>query len=221
MVGSVEPPPGLWDKISRAVGLTGQQQAPLALSEPPPMPSTTPLLADQRAFESMQPIAPLSPPPPPPVAAHAPRRNRLRLRQRPNLAPNSISRLNSGPRPRLLASSPNVIRLSGRVKAYRSLAVAMTAIAAALLAIIGVQVISPGLLPGLGGKPVTQIVEVRPTADAAARANAGAVLAICRVAAGRRGGPAFILTVDGATKNFTVRKLGAPPIDVGRNYELG
>ena len=34
------------------------------------------------------------------------------------------------------------------------------------------------------------------------------------------GGPAFILTVDGATKNFTVRKLGAPPIDTSRSYEL-
>src|SRR5271154_4169074 len=53
MVGSVEPPPGLGDKISRAVGLTGQQQAPLALSEPPPMPSTTPLSQISEAFESM------------------------------------------------------------------------------------------------------------------------------------------------------------------------
>ena len=37
---------------------------------------------------------------------------------------------------------------------------------------------------------------------------------------GAAGGPAFILTVDGATKNFTVRKLGAPPIDPNKNYEL-
>ena len=37
---------------------------------------------------------------------------------------------------------------------------------------------------------------------------------------GAAGGPAFILTVDGATKNFTVRKVGAPPIDPNKNYEL-
>src|SRR5215470_4487151 len=39
MVGSVEPPPGLWDKISRAVGLTGQQQQPPVL--PPDVPPVT------------------------------------------------------------------------------------------------------------------------------------------------------------------------------------
>jgi anti-sigma-K factor RskA len=37
---------------------------------------------------------------------------------------------------------------------------------------------------------------------------------------GAAGGPAFILTVDGATRNFTVRKVGAPPIDPNKNYEL-
>ena len=37
---------------------------------------------------------------------------------------------------------------------------------------------------------------------------------------GAAGGPAFILTVDGATRNFTIRKVGAPPIDASRNYEL-
>jgi anti-sigma-K factor RskA len=33
------------------------------------------------------------------------------------------------------------------------------------------------------------------------------------------GSPAFILTVDGATKNFTVRRVAAPP-EPGRSYEL-
>ena len=37
---------------------------------------------------------------------------------------------------------------------------------------------------------------------------------------GSAGGPAFILTVDGATKNFTVRKVGAPPVEAGKSYEL-
>jgi anti-sigma-K factor RskA len=37
---------------------------------------------------------------------------------------------------------------------------------------------------------------------------------------GQSGGPAFILTVDGATRNLTVRKVGAPPTENGKNYEL-
>jgi anti-sigma-K factor RskA len=36
---------------------------------------------------------------------------------------------------------------------------------------------------------------------------------------GQNGGPAFILTVDGATRNFTVRKVGASP-EPGKSYEL-
>src|ERR1700761_4931279 len=36
MVGSVEPPTDLWERIRAAIGLTGQQQAPLELPEEPP-----------------------------------------------------------------------------------------------------------------------------------------------------------------------------------------
>ena len=36
---------------------------------------------------------------------------------------------------------------------------------------------------------------------------------------GIAGAPAFILTVDAATRNFTVRKVGAPP-EAGKSYEL-
>jgi anti-sigma-K factor RskA len=37
---------------------------------------------------------------------------------------------------------------------------------------------------------------------------------------GQSGGPAFILTVDGATRNFTLRKVGAPAAEPGKSYEL-
>jgi anti-sigma-K factor RskA len=119
------------------------------------------------------------------------------------------------------ADTATVVQLSGRVRAYRSLAVAMTAIAAALLAIIGVQVISPGLLPGLGGKPPAEVAEVKtpppaPVVTAAPTPSAQYVALL----QGAAGGPAFILTVDEGTKNLTVRKLGAPPIDPSKNYEL-
>ena len=126
------------------------------------------------------------------------------------------------PSPPPVVDETNVVRLDGRVRAYRNLAMAMTAIAAALLAIIGVQVASPGLLPGLGGKPATQVAEVKPT-PAPAPVPAPALVPSAQYVAllqGAAGGPAFILTVDGASKNFTVRKVGAPPIDPSKNYEL-
>ncbi len=92
----------------------------------------------------------------------------------------------------------------------------MTALAAALVAVIGVQLFSPDMLPApLRPKPRTQVVEVKtPAPPSAPSAQYVALLQ------GSAGGPAFILTVDGASKNFTVRKVGAPPVEVGKSYEL-
>jgi anti-sigma-K factor RskA len=182
MVGSVEPPTDLWERIRTTIGLTGQQQAPPVLAEPPPIAPAVAAIEEAMAA---------TPEPAPAVEAPPP-----------------------------AFDGANVVRLERRVRSYRNLAVSMTAIAAALLAIIGVQVASPGLLPGLGGKPVTQVAEVRPTpapAPAPALVPSAQYVALLQGAAG---GPAFILTVDGATKNFTVRKVGAPPIDPNKNYEL-
>jgi anti-sigma-K factor RskA len=231
MVGSVEPPPGLWDKISKAVGLTGQQpaaQPPSLLSseEPPPMPATpTPLSQISEAVASMEDAFAVPPPPPPspPLEAAPLPPVPPPMAAAPEVEPGPEFDFTPEFRPAPAAAASvdsNVVRLSGRVKAYRSLAVAMTAIAAALLAIIGVQVISPGLLPGLGGKPVTQIVEVRPTATPQPAPTLAPSSQYVALLQGAAGGPAFILTIDGASKNFTVRKLGAPPIDPSKNYEL-
>jgi anti-sigma-K factor RskA len=196
MVGSVEPPTDLWERIRTAVGLTGEQQAPLVLPEEPP-PIAPAFAAIEEAMAAtvhpmnVQPmtdtVEPMVPPVPPPAAAIA---------------------------------GDNVVRLERRVRSYRSLAVAMSAIAAALLAIIGVQVASPGLLPGLGVKPGTRVAQVNPVpvpVPAPALVPSAQYVALLQGAAG---GPAFILTVDGASKNFTVRKVGAPPIDPNKNYEL-
>jgi anti-sigma-K factor RskA len=194
MVGSVEPPAELWEKIRTALGLTGQSQA---APEPPPIaPEVHIDDAISEAVASMQ-ASSIAPPPP----AQAP----------PPSAPQQVS---APPAP------DNVIRLSARAKSYRNLAVAMTAIAAALLAIIGVQVISPGLLPGLGGVPRTQVAEVKPSPTPQVAPSVVPSAQYVALLQGAAGGPAFILTVDGATKNFTVRKAGAPPIDANKNYEL-
>ena len=187
MVGSVEPPTELWERIRTAIGLTGEPQAPLVLPEPPPIAPAFAAIEEAMAATEEAGPAPAYTTSPPPVV-----------------------------------DETNVVRLESRVRAYRNLAMAMTAIAAALLAIIGVQVASPGLLPGLGVKPGTQVAEVSPP-PAPAPAPAPTLLPSSQYVAllqGAAGGPAFILTVDGASKNFTVRKVGAPPIDPNKNYEL-
>jgi anti-sigma-K factor RskA len=62
-------------------------------------------------------------------------------------------------------------------------------------------------------KPRTQVVEVKTPSAAVPSAQYVAVLQ-------KDGGsPAFILTVDGTTRNFTVRKVGAAA-EPGKSFEL-
>ena len=105
------------------------------------------------------------------------------------------------------ADNSNVIRLSARVRRWRNVATFTTAIAAALVAMIAVGAYRPDLLPdAIRPKPRTQVVEVKtPPVPVPPSAQYVAVLQ-------KDGGsPAFILTVDGTTKNFTVRRVGAQP----------
>ncbi len=117
--------------------------------------------------------------------------------------------------PAEVVDTSNVIRLSAQARRWRNVASFTTAIAAALVAMIAVGVYQPDLLPdGVRPKPRVQVVEVRtPAVSATPSAQYVAVLQ-------KDGGsPAFILTVDGATKNFTVRKVGAAP-EPGKSFEL-
>ncbi len=158
MVGSVEPPPEVWEKIRAAVGHS-ELQAPIVL--PQAMP---------------------------PVASDI-------------------------IEPATMVERSNVIQMSGNVGRWRSVATFTSALAAALVAMIGIQIFQPDWLPeGLRPKPRTQVVEAKAPA-AAASAQYVAVLQ-------KDGGsPAFILTVDGATKNFTVRRVGAAA-EPGKSFEL-
>jgi anti-sigma-K factor RskA len=107
----------------------------------------------------------------------------------------------------------NVVAFPGQTRRWRNIATAMTAIAAALIAIVATQVVRPDLLPdGIRPKPRTEVVQI-PAPPTPAPAQYVAVLQ-------KDGGsPAFILTVDGATRNFTVRKVDAAP-EPGKSYEL-
>jgi anti-sigma-K factor RskA len=107
----------------------------------------------------------------------------------------------------------NVIRLTVRAKRWRNVASAMSALAAALVAMLAVEVYRPDLLPdALRAKPRVQVVEVK-TPQPTLSSQYVAILQ------GQAGSPAFILTVDGATRNFTVRKVGASP-EAGKSFEL-
>jgi anti-sigma-K factor RskA len=107
----------------------------------------------------------------------------------------------------------NVVAFRAPVRRWRNIATAMTAIAAALVALVVTQVVRPDLLPdSLRPAPRTRIVEIK-APPAAAPAQYVAVLQ-------KDGGsPAFILTVDGATRNFTVRKVGNTA-EPGKSFEL-
>jgi anti-sigma-K factor RskA len=163
MVGSIEPPAEVWDKIKTAVG-HAEPQSPLLLPDAAPSP--------------------------PPAAAEV---------VEPAAAPVDTS---------------NVIRLSAQARRWRRVATFTTAIAAALVAMIAVGVYQPDLLPdGIRPKPRVQVVEVKTPAVPAPSAQYVAVLQ-------KDGGsPAFILTVDAASKNFTVRKVGAAA-EPGKSFEL-
>jgi anti-sigma-K factor RskA len=119
----------------------------------------------------------------------------------------------AAPPPAPAVDNSNVIRLAGRARRWRNIASVTSALAAALVVMLSMQVYQPDLLPeGIRPKPRTQIVEVKTPPPPAA----GQYVALLQKDAGS---PAFILTVDAATRNFTVRKVGAQP-EPGKSYEL-
>jgi anti-sigma-K factor RskA len=117
--------------------------------------------------------------------------------------------------PPIAVDHSNVIQLPDRARRWRNIASVATALAAALVGMLAVQVYRPELLPdALRPKPRVQTVEVKtPAPSPVPSAQYVALLQ-------RDGGsPAFILTVDAATKNFTVRKVGTDA-EPGKSFEL-
>jgi anti-sigma-K factor RskA len=107
----------------------------------------------------------------------------------------------------------NVIQLAANARRWRAIATAASAIAAALVVMIGVGLSMPDLLPDSIRRKEVQVVETR--APPASTPSAQYVALLQKDG----GGPAFILTVDGATRNFTVRKVGASA-EPGSSFEL-
>jgi anti-sigma-K factor RskA len=185
MVGSVEPRPELWEKIRAAVG-HARPRSPIV----PPESASLSAIAEALASHGVV----------GPVAAPA-------VVDTPSVDTPSIEASAVEP--------SNVIRLAKSAQRWRMIATATSAIAAALIVMIGVGVSTPDLLPdGMRPKPKTQAAEVQ--APPPAPRASGQYVAVLQKDGG---GPAFILTVDQATRNFTVRKVGAAA-EPGSSFEL-
>lgn len=214
MVGTIEPRPIVWENIQREIAQAISSQDS---SEAPPVPSDAPPPLPE--FYSPEPSSPESstaespaPEPPPPES------NSDAI---PIFPPQFVPQTHA-PDPRVAPVTPvpvvddsNVIYLESRVKRWRTIASAVGALAAALLVTLSLQIFLPDALPGvLRPAPRIQTVEVKtPAAPLSSPAQYVALLQ------GQSGGPAFILTIDGTTKNFTVRKVGATP-EPGKSFEL-
>jgi anti-sigma-K factor RskA len=119
--------------------------------------------------------------------------------------------------PVTVANDSNIVELSSRARRWRNVATAMTAIAAALVAVFTIGLYQPDLLPaGLRPKLQTQVAQSRPPVT---QPTSSASAQYVAVLAGQGGAPAFILTVDSASKNFTIRKVDAAA-QPGKSYEL-
>jgi anti-sigma-K factor RskA len=131
----------------------------------------------------------------------------------PDEAPQPFAPVAEPPAP--VVDNSNVVVFSARARRWRNVASFTSAIAAVLVAMVAVQAFRPDLLPeGLRPKPRTQVVEVK-TAGAPLPPSAQYVAVLQKDG----GSPGFILTVDGATRNFTIRRVGAPA-EFGKSYEL-
>ncbi|QOZ71985.1 anti-sigma factor [Bradyrhizobium arachidis] len=217
MVGNIEPRPIVWENIRSEIARTALAQeppAPSAVVPPPPPPPVETAPPDLPSEQTPEPE-------PQPAEAEQPETMRTSPDAIGDIAPVFMPQVHA-PDPDVvrvqqvpIVDDTNVIYLEGRVKRWRTIASSVGALAAALLVTLSLQIFRPDALPGaLRPAPRIQTVEVKtPAAPLAASAQYVALLQ------GQGGGPAFILTIDGATRNFTVRKVGATP-EPGKSFEL-
>lgn len=237
MVGLIEPRPELWERIKAAISRPASQPVPVevdpsqqsfafAASEPaaeiapsteqPPVVSTpvSESTSDPSSTEIMaltEPVPPveqvpqnvLTPAPvPPPLVSQSDHEITISPPPLSEVSPHEAATIKPN-EPSSNEPSSNVIALTTKVRQWRTVAAMMTAVAAVMLALLGVQVFRPELVPGL----------LRMKSPGAASAQYVALLQ------GDAASPAFILTVDAGSKNFTVRRVGATP-EPGKSYEL-
>ncbi len=215
MVAPVEPPISVWDQIAASPDFT-RVQTSAALPEEKPVPALASVSVSAPASALVSGISPH------PVAAPAMPKDQPALPGEDKSGSGAASpdvAYAEEMAATVVASSTDHVEAPAR---HRSAAVgrggygfgfAMTAVAAALAAVLALQLYRPELLPEpIRVKPKVQIVEV----PAPAPSKAAQLVAVLQQNAAE---PAFLLTVDPASKSFTARRVGAPALS-GRNYEL-
>ena len=113
----------------------------------------------------------------------------------------------------------NVVQLRRRLGRWRQATAGLAAIAAVLIAFVATSAMAPGMLPGaLRPKPVEIVRTVeKPVEKIVERpVNPGRFVAVLQQDAAS---PAFILTVDVATRTASVRRVAAAP-QAGKSYQL-
>jgi anti-sigma-K factor RskA len=217
MVEAVEPPPQVWDRIKSGLG----QPAPTTpfdnLQLPPLMPTAAQLVPKPAAPPELEehveepeeigaPAASLLPPDEP-------------LEPEPELTPEleTASLLTPPPvtAPRT-APSADVIDLASRVRRWRGLAIVAGALAAGLAALIVVSQAKPGLFSA-GGFHMPRLVAQGPAPAKPSAAAPGSRLV--GVLQQDPSAPAFLLTMDPASRTLTVRRVAAKA-DGDHSYQL-
>jgi anti-sigma-K factor RskA len=218
MVEAVEPPPSVWEKIAKEIGhvAPATMAAPAdAIADIPPaqapafMADETPLPVIGEAPKE-EPAATLSPGEPLPdgvsdsiTASLAKALGEPEAEHASGMTLSSADRLASAER------SADVVQLNRRVKKWRSVAIAMQAIAALLAVYVVAAQFYPGLITLRG-----RVADVQ-TAQTPAQLPARLVAVLQQDPIN----PAFLLTVDPQSRTMIVRRVSAAP-EQGRSYEL-
>lgn len=114
-----------------------------------------------------------------------------------------------------VAAEGNVVQLRQRLGRWRQATASLAAIAAVLIAFVVTSVVDPNVLPGaLRPKPVEIVRTVEKIVEKPV--NPGRFVAVLQQDAAS---PAFILTVDVATRTASVRRVAAAP-QAGKSYQL-
>jgi len=203
MVAPIEPPPHLWENIKAAAGLV--PPAPAAVEESPSAPAVTEeapaalAVADEPELHAAAEDAAVAAVPEMPALDTAPARE---IAPGPEIVAEPVA-----------VPASNVVPIAERRRGVVAFGAFMTAVAAMLAGVVALQVHRPDLLPEpLRVKPKVEVVRVA----APPPPQAAQLVAVLQQSAAL---PAFILTMDTATRNFTVRRVGAAP-QPGKSYEL-
>ncbi len=215
MVEAMEPPPQIWDRIK-----SGLASAPPIdnLQLPPLMPAAAQLAPKPEAGVGAEPVshaeepeeigAPaaslLPPDEPPPEPEEKPEPAAAAPLPQPSAAPTRM------------AASAVVIELASRVRRWRGLAIVAAALAAGLAALVVVSQTDPGLFPP-GGFHIPRLVAQGPAPTKPTAAAPGSKLV--GVLQQDPTAPAFLLTIDPASRTLMVRRVAARA-DADHSYQL-